>query len=279
MTVHRIDVDHVSEEPRWVALLSDLHIGSSTTKIERIVDDLQRAKRLDADILINGDVIDAILPGDMKRFTMAALPKRLRCADDVLQEQVEWAVEVLAPYATNIRQIGSGNHETAVEKRHHMDPITMIVDRLNQNHGGRVAHGGICGFVRWHFKRSTHTWSWKLYRHHGAGGAAPVTMGTLDFSRMQWAVADAVWIGHKHNRLAFPRQKIALSNADKVEERDYWNIMSGAYGCAYEEAEGRRGRNYAQDANMAPQPMGGVFVSLTPRQGTGGMQVDVSVQL
>ena len=48
-------------------LMSDLHLGSACCDVGAIQSDLRRAKDLDARVLINGDVFDAILPGDRKR--------------------------------------------------------------------------------------------------------------------------------------------------------------------------------------------------------------------
>lgn len=56
-----------------VLLISDLHIGSADTDKDLIVSDLDWAKENSADILINGDLCDCIVPHDSKRFVPSML--------------------------------------------------------------------------------------------------------------------------------------------------------------------------------------------------------------
>jgi len=253
----------------YVLCMGDLHIGSPYVDYERIKQDLDRARDLNADILINGDLLDAVLPKDNKRFTPTALHPRLQNRADVLNGAVDWAVELLSPYAPWIRVIGTGNHETVIEKYHSLDPISLIVGELNRSHAGSVDYGGYCGFFRrsWVYGQRKY-FTLTLYRHHGSGGASPVTKGIIDFARMLAFIdADVIVLGHKHNRLVEgSARRIRLNAGGEVVQDPVLCVMAGAYMNTYNEqssedalTHGRRG-NYAHEWNCAPQQPGGVFL-------------------
>lgn len=260
-------------------LMSDLHIGAAITDHDAIVRDLERAKHHGDRIYVNGDVFDAILPKDVKRFKPDALHAKLQRRNDVLDAAEDMAMEILAPFAKQIRMIGMGNHETAIEKFHSTDLIARLIRRLNAECKGSVAYGGYTGFIettmrsgarsRGHNKGyGNHQAVFVIYYHHGAGASAPITRGMIDFSRKQWVDADVVWLGHKHNRIAdgtMLRMRCPRVGDEPVFSYQV-SVMSGGYfdtlrGQTSEDAlrNGRRS-NYASDFGLAPQAKGGVRV-------------------
>jgi len=56
-------------QEHYIFLCSDLHLDSPAHDRKLLVRELDRALELDADIIIGGDVFDALLPGDRKRHT------------------------------------------------------------------------------------------------------------------------------------------------------------------------------------------------------------------
>ena len=80
-------IEHGTGTTVKVALMSDLHIGSLHTDYKMIDDELKRAKEENALIAINGDVFDAILPGDRKRYRANNLhPRMYSAGDDMIGE-------------------------------------------------------------------------------------------------------------------------------------------------------------------------------------------------
>lgn len=241
--------------------MSDLHIGCAFTDHDRIESDLKLAREVGARVLINGDVFDAILPGDVKRFSPTALAPRLHNRADILNASLEWGVEILEPYRDLIGFIGVGNHDTALEKHHSVDLVAVLCDKI------QVPYGGYCGYyiARWIYgKRAYHTV--KIRYHHGAGGSSPVTKGIIDFARMAAFIdgdSDVCWIGHKHNRLIDTALREQVTPGGKLAHKPVLNIMSGAYLETYrqEDAPPRRA-SYAADKNLAPQSKGGVMLEL-----------------
>lgn len=261
-------------------LMSDLHVGGSKVDYSLMQEELDDARKNNYRIAINGDVFDAIFPGDRKRFRMTVLHDRLLAAGDrLLDAAIDWAFEILRPVADLIDMIGVGNHDDKVSQIHHSDPVQRLVVRLNdylerKGDSHRINYGGYTGWIGYRFERRKHIgWqqidSIRIMYHHGSGAAAPVTKGTIDFNRSNvWIQeADIVWKGHKHNKLFFHDRCMALNHeCNKVITRSRLNVMTGAYGEEYIEQDqdsiAQRGRsaNYAVDALMAPQGKGGFII-------------------
>jgi len=263
-------------------LMSDMHIGATNVDYKLIQHELDQAKKNGDRININGDLLDLILCKDMKRFSPDVLHPRLRSRKDVVNAAIDWAVEILEPYAELIDVIGIGNHETAVENHHNIDTTKIIVERLQAaadkgKSGNTIFYGGYTGYIDYRFRRDRKNFTsdktsdkgkrWVLYYHHGSCHGSPVTKGTIDFYRKQWVEADCVWLGHKHNRMNMHVQAIRCpEQGDDLVVREIRQIMTGAYFDTYNvqtqasiKKNGRRS-NYAADLGLAPQGKGGARV-------------------
>lgn len=224
-----------------LCLMSDLHIGGLHVDYDLIESELKRAKSLGAKILINGDVFDAIMPGDRKRYRANNLhPRMFRAGDDMIGESIRWAIEILEPYKDDIIMIGDGNHDDAVARYHHIEPVKHLVIALNGAGNTKIKYGGYHGFI--HVKmpilesephRMAH---YVIHYHHGAGGAAPVTKGAITFSRanMWLEGVDAIWRGHTHHRQAGRDSKVlfnpsVMEPSERVITKDVLTLRTGSY--------------------------------------------------
>ena len=124
-----------------LTLMSDLHFGAPNVDYARMLEDLEEAKRNNDRILLDGDIFDMILPGDVKRYIPEALATPLQGRSNIVNVIVKYAAEFLKPYATQIDMIATGNHEESVMKYHHVDPVQLLVGKLNENPGADVYHG------------------------------------------------------------------------------------------------------------------------------------------
>ena len=252
-----------------LGLLSDLHFGASSMCKLALKYDLDRMAEAECRIAINGDVFDFILPSDMKRFDLDALDRELlQQGVKPIDAAIEMAYEFLKPYAHLIEFIGIGNHEAHVSKRHHIDVMSILLYRLNQLSNVNVKAGGWCGYWNISLIRQSCRTGFTMYRHHGAGGAAPVTKGIIDFQRMMsWlGDVDGIWIGHKHNKfvdLATKMHYNPVKNTSKSKQVTC--VMTGSYLSTYGTEEGTA-PSYAQAWNLSPQQMGGVILELSQRQ-------------
>ena len=263
-----------------LCLMSDLHIGGLHIDYDLIKKELDDAKKRKAIILINGDVFDAILPGDRKRYRANNLhPRMYEAGDDMIGESLRWAYELLEPYKENIVMIGDGNHDDSVARYHHIEPVKHLVVMLNGN-DGRIQYGGYHGFI--HIKLDVSSQADKfraghyvIHYHHGAGGAAPVTKGAITFSRANMWIegVDAIWRGHTHHRQAGRDNKVIFNrsteNSDtRVTTKDILTLRTGSYFDTYapttSDALLKHGRkdSYAALWDSPSLPKGGLIVKL-----------------
>ena len=266
--VTRRKVDTDINETLGITLMSDLHLDSAHTDIDAIRKELEEAKKNGDRILINGDVFDAILPSDRKRYTPVASRPELRGRIDVLNASVELAADLLYPYSNQIDMIGIGNHEASMEKHHSVDMVMLLLDKLAPafSNGHQINYGGYTGFVEYSAKLNGSSRRLVIYYHHGGGGASPVTKGIIDFNRKAVFVdSDVVWVGHKHNRITDTggcRLSLPI-RGDGPDLSQRVAVMTGAYMDHHQgqtQASVRKhGRmaSYASDWGLAPQWKGG----------------------
>ena len=108
-----------------LTLLSDLHVGCSTTDYDLLQSHIECADRF----VLGGDLIDAIFQRDHKRYDPTDIHPRIQNRDDLLSAQIDW-VEELFDGAT-VEAVGQGNHETSALRHHYVDSAKEIANRLN----------------------------------------------------------------------------------------------------------------------------------------------------
>lgn len=243
-------------DPLSLSLLSDLHVGSTYTDYAAIRRDVDAAIVNDRIVCIAGDVFDAILPSDKKRFSVENLHPRVR-VDDVLGASIAWAEELLAPVADRIAFISRGNHDTAVTKHHAIDPVAELCRRLSVY---VAPYAGIAQFRVGSVTLNLGYW-------HGAGGGSSRQSAVKQSARLLdvFDGLDAAWTGHRHQRYAAPVPRFTATR-NGVKERKVWLVMSGAY---------LRGSPYSTEALHPPGDVGGVV--LTARQHGKKLNTEVTL--
>jgi len=270
MEINTVRWKYARNSSKYIALFSDTHIANPYHNRELLQEELEEAKELDAKILLNGDIVDALLHGDRKRFNMSS--GTYGNVDNALNRMIEEAVDVLSPFANNIVMIGIGNHETAVIKHHSFDIIQELVKNLNDKRTEQIeepiVHGGYEGFFCFKFKMSSTAGrcSYKIYYSHGQGGAAPVTQGAIDLVRKQFAEADVIWLGHKHNKLAHFYPHISVNQKmDKIISRPIIGVVTACYLNnihQYDIKESGYKLDFSEEKMMVPSSQGNAIIWL-----------------
>jgi hypothetical protein len=240
------------------ALLSDLHIGAAVTDHEAIVADLELARRHGDRILISGDVFEAITPRDV-RYRPSGIHPRLQGRDDILDAAVEWAEELLSPYADLIDMIGEGNHETKITEKYGCDLNRQLLHRLNQYASHTIRPGGYQGWVVYRFAGNRRVV--KIAYWHGSGGGSSRSSCVKALEQMMDVmVGGTIYAtGHRHHRLALDYSHVHCLTNGKVETHGVMAVMSGSYMRSYAGTTG----NYVSDKLLAPGGIGGVRVVAT----------------
>jgi len=271
---HTIDMDAGSGATRYLFYCSDLHFLASDFDERLFKREFDEAARLGARISINGDIADLILPRDMKRYHPAVYDDAGR--DGVLNFITEQAFEALRPYADLFDVISPGNHEDAAVKHHHYDILRSVITLLNRERDSSlppIHQGDYRGFQRYRLTVSGGgsdgaTRHFTVFRHHGRGGAAPISKGMIDFDRLRKLAegVDLYWIGHKHNKIhdRDAASPVYMGPYGKLRQRRVQAIMTGTYHSAFIETDpDAHGNNVHFGERMySTNSQGGMFIAL-----------------
>lgn len=240
--------------------MGDLHIGNAQTDEKLIQKDLEYAAENNAHIGLNGDIFDAIISADTKRYRPGAVHRSIRGRTDLLNAALDRGEKLLRPFAESIYMLGDGNHETYIERVASLDLGLLLADKLG------VPYGGYTGFIDFRFAdEHRHTQRLVEFYHHGSGGGASAGSVANDLLATGGFIdADIIWLAHRHTKLAthYCRLKCPLGG-NKPMYRDTRFITNGAYMKVWTH-QGKRPRkqSYAEDKKLRPQGTGGVMVTL-----------------
>ena len=258
-------------------LASDLHADDPDCDLALLRAELEEAKAEGARILLNGDIMSLILPRDLKRYTRGNDKDRNGAArDDKINEAVETAEGILAPYVDLIDMIGCGNHETAVLKHHSTDATKLLVGFLNRRRAKGIApirHGGYTGYIRLVFaeRDGGHAQAYDIYYNHGTSGGGEVTDSAIELQRLSTTRAvDLVWLGHSHKKES--KELAALQGLDQrgqFYERKRRGVVTGTYLRNMVETDASRDGyrlSFREERMRAPQGQGGAMLRITARR-------------
>jgi len=255
-------------QPFFRLLCSDMHIGSACSDHDAIVAQLQQAKDIDARVIINGDLFDAIGPKD-RRFDLTCLHPSVAREKDLAKAIVNLALELLMPFKDVIDVIGIGNHEETWINYGYNDPVRRVLEELGRE-GSKAKHGSFWGYINTSFVVPGYrrTPKHKLLYLHGTGGDSPVTKGTIDFNRKgrNW-VYDCLTFGHKHNLVCGVDQIADVTPGGRYIERKQLNLQTGSYYRNYRQLKDSEvlDQSYAARSAHPPKPIGGVFLGMRPK--------------
>lgn len=237
---------------QWFLLTSDLHDDSALSARALMERHAKEAVERDALILTFGDALDAMqMPMDKRQSKNELRAENMRTA--YLDSLVERSGKRWAKVADRWPVLGMGNHESAMLAKHG----TNLTDRLAaemRRHGGITQGMGYDGWVRFMFDRSGARSSQSLYFHHGSGGAAPMSHGTLDTRRLaSWTDADVICQGHTHTNyvLSITRRGLTDGGVPYSKLVDFVRIPGYKHEGGWEKEKG-----------MPPKPRGAVWMRL-----------------
>lgn len=264
MNIAKLSYDYSTIKRFTFGLMSDVHIDSPGHDRERFTRDMDRLASEGATVLFNGDIFDAIMPGDRKRYSRGG---DVMSQDAQVNERVDYVFERLRPYADCIGYLGYGNHEVSVVKYNNADPIAMLQRELSKVRSPKlpaILRGGYVGFIYLHFHRKgdgvkRHV----IYRDHGKGGNSPVTKGVIALNRLYSTYdCDTAWIGHSHTSIIDNASQwaIGVSPQGKLYKAQKVGIITPGYQKCFEEQSYNDGEyyklNFTEERFYAPTGLG-----------------------
>lgn len=256
----------------WVLLTSDRHHDNPYCNLELEKKHLDEAKERNAVIIDYGDLFCA-MQGRFDRRSSKDDIREEHQSGNYLDKLVSTATDFYAPYANNFAVMGPGNHETSILKHHETNLTERLVERLNMATGSEIKMGGYSGWVKFRFQygrpRTNESalrkdgsqkcmGSINLWYHHGYGGDAPVTKGTIQTGRQAVYVPDAhlVCTGHTHNEWIFPITRIRLHDTGTVYHDEQLHLKTPGYKEEYKDGYG----GWHIERGGPPKPNGAMWV-------------------
>jgi len=220
---------------------------------------LEEAVAKKACIIDNGDLFCA-MQGKYDRRSNKDKIRPEHQSGEYLDRLVTTAADFYRPFAHYIVAIGVGNHETGILKNHETCLTTRLVERINVMEKSKIHNGSFTGFFRFRFYNGKTLHATKnLWRHHGYGGDAPVTKGTIQTARQAVYLPDAhiCVTGHSHNEWLFPITRVRLSERGKVFKDEQLHIKVPTYKDEYKDGSGV---GWSIEKGMPPKPVGAVWL-------------------
>lgn len=269
-----------------VTFVGDPHTFKVDALTEQLHDDLTEAKERGDRIVLWGDIAEWIVPSDYKRFTSG---KHNRQVDAIVNQEINRLAEFYEPFADSIDIMKLGNHETEFIKRHHVDPLALLVSKLNGKRSPDLAPIFYGGYTMWWLvkfisetdgKRSRSS-SVKFWLHHGAGGSAAVTRGAIDRARIYDAITSDVYvIGHKHQSMHIQTKHEFLDSYGNVRRHDRDFLIIPGYSGWEQEAPTEDGYilNWSSEKFYGLESTGCARMRLVPKTDKRGNIIDRYVE-
>jgi len=241
LNISKLSFDYTTNKAFTFGLFSDIHGDSPNHDEKRWKEDTESLVNANGRLLYNGDIFDAIMPTDRKRYSRG---HDMMTQDAQVNERVDFMVDKFAPYADFVDYVGYGNHEVTIVKYNNVDALAMFVRDLNKIRNPKlppILRGGYCGFVYLHFHRNGESVKRHvIYRTHGVGGNAPVTKGIIGLNRLYGTYnADTYWIGHSHTSVLDPASQwaIGVSSQGNMYRKNKIGIITPGYQRNFDEED------------------------------------------
>lgn len=244
--------DHVkSGWEQWILLRADAHHDN-----RHCLHDKER----NALIFDFGDLFCAMQGKWDRRADETQMRTELR-GNNYLDRLVNYNADFYRPYAKQFVLMGQGNHETSILKHHQTNLTERLVERLNgaRSPDSPIFCGGFSGWVRFLFTvQGTQRLSKRLKWHHGYGGDAPVTKGTIQTARQAVYLPDADYVvtGHTHNEWFFPIERERINHEGVLYKDQQMHIKVPGYKDEYADGYG----GWHIERGGPPKPIGAAWL-------------------
>lgn len=240
-------------------ITSDWHFDNPKTNRELLFKHLEEAKNRNAKIIINGDML-CLMQGkyDPRKAKNAIRPEHN--GNDYLDLVINDTAEKMLPYAENILQINTGNHESSVSERAETNILMRLVERINAFAKTDIQLGAYMGYINLNFFYNSQGGnSLNIAYDHGHWGGV-VTKGALSVTRHAsiFPDADVVISGHTHDGWIMTHPRYVMNHYKNcVEVKKQYHIKTGTY-----KEEFDSGKGWAVEKIAMPKHLGSCWMKV-----------------
>lgn len=265
--VHVIDMKLKPGESFHITPFSDLHIDDSLCDIAALKKVANERRGLERHFAVAiGDVLNLVVPTDLKRYRPSVQPAGIAGRDDWVNATVSYVSGVLKELDLNWLLISPGNHEDEFTKRTGVDLTSLLARDLGCFRGGYsgVVDFSIKGKVRGdntRFRLAYHHGAWGGRTNKGYSGAWPW------FSQIDsWNVAI---YGHNHaSRVDHEVRR--RPHRERLIEYPVYLVNCGSFVQSY--ADDAKQTHYAERHGYLPQPRRVPLIKVTVLPGNGAAE-------
>ena len=254
---------HVDGNHARIAMLSDLHWDNPKCDRVMLKKHLDYCLSEQIPVMINGDMFCLMQGrGDNRRNKSDIRPEHnnAKYLDSIVETAVDWFM----PYASIIRLIGYGNHETGIIKWQETDILQRFVDLLNIKSGANIQVGGYGGWMIVRNMMGTISTTTRVKYFHGSGGGGVVTKGAINLTRALelYEGFDVFTMGHIHENSCRNDVRDTVdkqpSNGYSHKQKQLHLMLTGTYKEEY--GEGSHGWHVERGAPV--KPLGGRILTI-----------------
>jgi len=238
----------------WALLTSDRHWDNPHSDHDLQERHLKQARDIGCPVLDHGDVFDAMQTKHDPRRDYDSLRGEHK-GRDYLDRLVTTAMHFFEPYAEQLVWMQLGNHEKAVLDNNNTNLLQRLCARLSDRNDTPVDARPMEGWTRFRFEHEAggNVRTAQMYSHHGSGGSASVTKGTIQANRRAAGISGAqiVCTGHIHRSWELAIQQKALQrNGEQVQEKQL-HVQLPSYKREWENKSG-----FHVEKERKPRPVG-----------------------
>lgn len=248
----------------WLMACGDDHFDAKHCDRRLIRHHLDQLEERNALAFNVGDTFDVMGGKWDKRSLPSDIREEYQGHANYLQVVPRSAGKFYAPYAHRFIAWGTGNHESAILKKHQVDLMAEFDAAVHRENGGTINPAGYSFTIVVLVRHRGTAMRKVISAHHGHGGGGMMTFGTLSVRREQSSDPDAdvcVW-GHIHERWSLETAKKRLIHRHgKYRHRldPVHHIRVGAMKDEYRD----RGGGWHVERGGPPKPLGWYWIRLS----------------
>ena len=213
-------------------------------------------------LLLMGDIFDAIVPADSKRFQPSIIDQKhlAEGPDMALTLALRDCIEELEPYKSQILGIMMGNHEWQFMRRYSINLTDILCNRLE------AENLGISCLMRLVFREEEGRGrSIVIYAHHGFGGASRTEGGSLTkYERnIKSYKADIYLYGHDHETWDKDICCLGIDQNGNMQHRDILMACCGSFKKTISDGPMP---TWEEVRGFSPKRIGGMVIALSPER-------------
>lgn len=235
----------------WVHItpLSDLHIEGRAFNNQGFQQFMKERQKLpNHRVILLGDVMDLVVPRDLKRWRPSVQDEGIAGRDDWINASIDCAVERLTATGAKFDLVCPGNHEDEFQKRHGLDVTSILARELG------CARGGYSGFIQYGLRthEKVRAPRFTAAYHHGAWGGRVMKGfgGARDYFRAfdNWHIC---LYGHNHQLTVHRENRVRVHrNGRDVVHYPVYYVNTGGWPESY--SDDAKLTHYAERAGYMP---------------------------